>query len=177
MSRFRWNSWCISDTHFGHSTIVKYCNRPTNHDYIIADAWRRMVGPKDLLLHLGDLTVWYGIKQATWEAVAAALPGKKYLIAGNHDERSVDYYAEMGFRVIEPFVAKMGDIRVLFTHEPEYEKRDDWDVNIHGHTHNTDHREKGVPTPSHCLNASIEHWNYRPVHIGDILADRFNTAT
>lgn len=141
---------------------------------MIADAWRRMVQPRDLLLHLGDLTVWYGLKQATWEAVAASLPGKKFLIRGNHDERDDEFYAAMGYRVLEPFVAKMGDIRVYFSHEPAYEKGEEWDVNIHGHTHNTDHRERGVPAPSWCLNASIEHWNYRPVHIGDILADRFN---
>lgn len=168
MSQFNLNTWVLSDSHFGHDNIAKYCGRPPNHDYRIADSWRKIVGPKDRLLHLGDLTVWFGIKQEAWETIAASLPGKKYLIMGNHDKRDPDFYNKMGFTVTPPFTAKMGIRSIHFSHEPQTVKDPSWDFNIHGHVHNGHHNYK--PEPWH-INVSVEALHYRPFQIGDLLSE------
>jgi calcineurin-like phosphoesterase family protein len=110
------------------------------------------------------------MKRETWEDVARMLPGRKRLILGNHDTRPVEYYEEMGYKVLEPFVARIGVVRVKFTHEPELIKTDEWDLNVHGHVHNNDHRElPNGDTVDWRRNVSIEMVNYRPIQVGDAL--------
>ena len=79
--------WFISDSHFGHGNIIKYCNRPfmnkyeqnivdnhkrgdklyddlrisqdtiDRHDDALIDNINRIVKPKDTLYHLGDFAL------------------------------------------------------------------------------------------------------------------------
>ena len=48
-----------SDTHFGHTNILKYCNRPfTNiqeHDEEIVKRWNEVVPEDGIVFHLGDI--------------------------------------------------------------------------------------------------------------------------
>jgi len=88
--------WLISDTHFGHTNIIKYCNRPFQDademdDYIIA-RWRECIQPEDVVYHLGDLAFHVKgdseIYQARRERLRTELTGKIRLIQGNHDKVS-----------------------------------------------------------------------------------------
>ena len=50
--------YIISDTHFNHENIIKYCNRPFKdinemNDAII-DNWNRIVKKDEIVYHLGD---------------------------------------------------------------------------------------------------------------------------
>lgn len=172
MPNIRMNSWIISDTHFGHDNMKKAADRPENHDFIIYDNWLKIVQPRDTIIHLGDLTVWYGMKKRVWESACKDLPGKKYLILGNHDYSSVvnvtdeEYYAALGFKVLPPFIHKIGIFKILFSHYPVDEKEAEWDFNFHGHIHNN---EKDSKREEWHRNCSIEMMNYRPVQIGDII--------
>lgn len=166
LPRLRMDSWIISDSHFGHDNIRKHYERPANHDFIIYDNWKKMVGSKDIILHLGDLTVWYGMKQSIWESACADLPGRKWMIKGNHDNRSDEFYEELGFRIVPPFTAKIGIFRIHFSHYPVDEKTDDFDFNFHGHIHNN---VKDAKQMEWHRNVSIETMNYRPIEIGDVL--------
>ncbi len=47
-------TWIVSDTHFFHINIGKYCNRPENWQDMIIENWNRLVSPDDDVLHLGD---------------------------------------------------------------------------------------------------------------------------
>jgi calcineurin-like phosphoesterase family protein len=51
------NVWTIADTHFHHANIIKYCDRPKNHDELMLINWKRMVGPLDTIYHLGDFAL------------------------------------------------------------------------------------------------------------------------
>lgn len=168
--QFDLTTWIISDTHFGHTNIIKYCGRSKNHNQLMLNAWRRLVQPQDIVLHLGDLAIWYGPTEDRWHKTVSELPGQKYMIRGNHDHRSVKDYAALGFQIIEPFsqhfeLSRNDDpIRVLFTHEPDYPSTESWDLNVHGHTHNhVSYR------PYNYVNVSVEIMRYRPVKLRTIL--------
>lgn len=164
--RLTLDSFLISDTHFGHKNIIKYCNRPMNHEQVIIQNWTKVVKPTDDLLHQGDLTVFYGKNQKEWERKCSMLPGIKRIILGNHDGRSPSFYRSLGFGVWMPFIQKFGDLRVLFTHYPKFHLPDsNWDLNIHGHSHT--HRKK--KWSKFHINISIENMDYSPVRLKEIL--------
>ena len=76
----------ISDTHFNHANIIKYCNRPFKDtkemDEMMIKNWNETVSNKDIVLHLGD----FGLGKKEYIAsIVKRLNGKKILIMGNHD--------------------------------------------------------------------------------------------
>lgn len=164
-------TWIVSDTHFGHKNIVKYCNRPMHHNSLMIAKWNKHVADDDLVLHLGDLAVWYGDTEEYWLGVASSLPGKKYMLRGNHDKRKDKTYAEYGWTVIPEFIQDIGvnGQRVLFSHYPDETRIGDWDINIHGHIHNNDLDPRLAATKRRYVNVSIEMMDYRPVRLCDII--------
>ena len=79
----------ISDTHFGHENIIKYCNRPFSSveemDEKMIKNWNETVSNNDVVLHLGD----FGLGKKEYIAsIVKRLNGKKILIMGNHDNWS-----------------------------------------------------------------------------------------
>ena len=83
----------ISDTHFNHNNIIKYCNRPfksiNEMNQTIINNWNKTVKADDEIYHLGDLVL--GKKEEMYNTVSN-LNGKKYLIRGNHDKLSISIY-------------------------------------------------------------------------------------
>ena len=47
--------WVTGDTHFGHTNLQKHTRRPADVDELIVTAWRRLIRPEDLVIHLGDV--------------------------------------------------------------------------------------------------------------------------
>lgn len=79
-----------SDTHFNHTNIIRFCNRPFKYvshmnETIIAN-WNRVVAPEDIVFHLGDFCLG---GSAEWVNVLDRLNGKIYLITGNHDIKNL----------------------------------------------------------------------------------------
>jgi len=164
------DTWIISDTHFKHKNIVKYCNRPMGHNELMARNWHELVQPEDTVLHLGDLMVWYGDEDVVDAMeIAQNLPGKKFIIRGNHDHITTEEFAELGFTEVPPFIQKFGQNRVLFSHYPDHGPG--WDINVHGHIHNNDHRDPSgnLINSSRYVNASIEMMDYKPVLLRRLL--------
>ena len=75
----------ISDTHFNHKNIIKYCNRPFDSieqmNETLINNWNDIVSDKDIIYHLGDFAL--GSKELILDIVNR-LNGSKYLIRGNH---------------------------------------------------------------------------------------------
>ncbi len=103
--------WLISDTHFGHRNIIKFQQRPESHEIMLSE-WIKAVGPDDQILHLGD--VWMKASTWRWVAIISNLPGRKYLILGNHDKDKLQAYEDAGFTIVDPFIHR----GVAFSHRP-----------------------------------------------------------
>ena len=76
----------ISDTHFNHANIIKYCNRPFKDTKEMYEAmiknWNETASNNDIVIHLGD----FGLGNKEYIAsIIKRLNGKKILIMGNHD--------------------------------------------------------------------------------------------
>lgn len=149
--------WFISDTHFGHASIVNKGHRPFTDvaamDEAIAGAWCARVKAGDLIYHLGDVA-WNARGLALFES----LPGTKRLILGNHDNG----------RRLAPLVQRLElfrrftEFRFIATHMPMMMERGREPINVHGHVHGVD-----VDFPGY-VNISVEKTNYAPLHLDEL---------
>jgi len=129
-----------TDTHFNHDRIKEYCGRPDNFEALIVKGWSILDPAKHTLIHLGDICI--GKETEAHEKYIMPLKVKKILVKGNHDGKSVSWYLEHGWDwVCESMVFERGGKKILFSHEPKVWDGY-WDLNIHGHFHNTNHRRE-----------------------------------
>jgi calcineurin-like phosphoesterase family protein len=159
------NYWLITDTHFGHHKMKDYCQRPEGFETTILNRIRHHVLTGDVLIHLGDFCIY---KDEEWHAeFMATCPGKKWLIRGNHDRKSSSWYLDRGWDfVADSTTLTLFGKRLLLSHRP-VTAHSDFDLNIHGHHHNTGHHPEDETTPKHKL-LFIEH-HYSPVNLRKIV--------
>ncbi|MDE6096438.1 MAG: metallophosphoesterase [Muribaculaceae bacterium] len=79
-----------SDTHFNHTNIISYCQRPFRDTHDMNDTiivnWNNVVGPDNIVFHLGDFCLG-GADE--WNRILDRLNGRVYLILGNHDLKNI----------------------------------------------------------------------------------------
>lgn len=158
------NFWIISDTHFGHSNIIDYCNRPVHHESTLLSNIYGLP-PKDVLIHLGDFAFKDDI---FWhrQLFDIDIPVKGWLVIGNHDKHTMSWYLQQGWQFVgHSFSLRVFGFSVLFTHRPA--PYCDHDLNIHGHLHNTEHRPNFL-SEKHVLYAP-ENENYEPVKLSKLI--------
>lgn len=157
--------YLITDTHFNHEAMIEFCGRPENFNEIIMKGLKNL--PDNIyLIHLGDICIG---KDEEVHNKLSSLPYKKILVRGNHDNKSNSWYLEHGWDfVCDQFTFEYGGKKILFSHYPVA-----WDgyydLNIHGHFHNSDHRRH----EEHFLKLkngyqkllAIEYTNYLPVSL------------
>lgn len=160
--------YVISDTHFFHRNILRYANRPYDHEAMMVKRWQRVVGENDIVLHLGDL--FFGGQEGydlfKYE-VTPRLPGRKYLVLGNHDKRKWDYES-LGFTVIKPFQVSYRNYKVSFDHYPKFLKEPERVIHVHGHIHSNGYA-RNEPHRWGNINVSVEVLDYRPHRITRLL--------
>lgn len=154
--------WLISDTHFGHSNILKYepVLRPfktiQQHDEELIYRWNHVVKPDDTVWHLGDVA--FGRENLE---VLDRLNGRKNLVPGNHDAYGWELYLKR-FNKVLPY-AKLGG--AFLSHVPIHECQFSRVVgNIHGHMHS-----KTVNDPRY-VNVSVEQTDLAPILLEKVLA-------
>lgn len=161
--------WLISDTHFFHQNIIKYCDRPfysvEEMNEHMVDKWNSVVKPGDKVYHLGD--VFMGpIKHEHFASFWPRLRGSKRLIVGNHDD--IPYLSKGGFFEKVSLWRIFTDFNLLLTHVPIHKDsihekiRKAGGVNVHGHTHT-----QGSPDGPY-KSVCVELIDYTPVHIESI---------
>lgn len=128
--------YLITDTHFNHRAIINLCGRPLNYERVMFRSMNN-IAKEDVLLHLGDICIGKDVE--VHEKYIKPLKCKKWLVLGNHDRKSYSWYYEHGWDLVtDGIVLKVFGQQVLFTHTPRPIGR--FDLNIHGHFHNSDHR-------------------------------------
>jgi calcineurin-like phosphoesterase family protein len=154
--------YIVSDTHWGDPDIANHQLRPDNHELLMVKRWQRAIKPGDRILHLGDLCHQDGYDEFR-EKVVPELPGRKYIVLGNHDEREWDYRG-MGFTVLKPFTVMYRDYKVSFAHRPKEldPERDTKRIHIHGHIHSLEPKWGNI-------NVSVERLDYRPHRVTRLL--------
>lgn len=109
-----------SDTHFGHSNIIKMCDRPFSSvekmDETMIKNWNDKVGTDDIVFHLGDFAVGGA---GVWRSTLERLNGHKILILGNHDMKNYrEGYSQYFDFVTHQMQIRIGDRCVYLNHNP-----------------------------------------------------------
>lgn len=161
------DTWIISDTHFFHENIARYCNRPENWQELIIKNWNDLISPGETVLHLGDFS--FG-KRSNFDLLIEQLHGKIILIRGNHDRLGRVHYESRGVTIVnEPIYVEFDEkLKIIFSHWPVVHL-DDGIINIHGHIHNSPPPPEGSFLGPNHINMSIEVREYRPWRLNDIL--------
>jgi calcineurin-like phosphoesterase family protein len=146
-----------TDTHFGHHQLVSdFQARPEDFEIRIVYNWHRMIGQDDMVIHLGDLVVG---KPVDWTSIVPTLPGRKILVIGNHDKKTISWYLKNGIDFCcSSFMWEIFGLRILFSHEPIIDGI--FDLNIHGHLHSRQHRILKCDTQHYLL--CLEQTSYQP---------------
>lgn len=166
------NIWFVSDTHFNHENIAVNFTledgskaRPFSSveemNELMIQRWNECVKDQDHVWHLGDVA--FGSYQETTK-ILSRLKGKKRLLLGNHDKIKGDSLTRHFQKVTLWRMFKEHDF--ICTHVPL--RRDQFrkvNFNLHGHTHH-----HVLPEP-YYINLCVEHTNYAPVHLDEILTE------
>ena len=129
-----------SDTHFCHTAIVNYCERPFKSveemNETIIENWNSVVSPKDTVFHLGD----FGLgPSAKLKEIFQRLNGEIYLIMGNHDFRQTRRVLSMFKEVHLEMLIEVEKTKILLNHYPMLcfsgsNRSDVWQLFGHVHT-------------------------------------------
>jgi len=165
-----------ADQHFGHSNIIKHCDRPFQNvqemDETLLTNWNAIVGSQDIVYILGDLFFRNIVPVADY---LQYLKGKKHLLIGNHDkdwmkEINLSQYFESVERMVE---INDGSHKITLCHYPmmSWDGIAKGDYMIHGHIHSnidSDYFPLIRKMPN-LLNAGVELNEYRPVNLNELL--------
>ena len=156
-------SYFIGDTHFGHKNIIAYEKRPFRDaeemENKIIKLWNSTVKKAELVYHVGDLSFYP--KDIT-EHIIQQLNGRIFLIKGNHDGHSNQWYRDIGIWEVSFHPVIIHDF-IVVSHEPAYLPKDGPYRNIHGHTHSVSYM-----SPMYC-NVSADAIGYKPMSMDDII--------
>ena len=156
-----------SDTHFNHTNIISYCQRPFKNvdemnERIIAN-WNEVVSEDDIIFHLGDFCLGGA---AEWTRLLDRLNGKIYLIMGNHDRKNIRQgFMDRFEHVAMQMHIEVGKQRIYLNHYPflcfEGGYKDVWQLFGHVHTRKSN---PGAPTDDYS------HRPWRPPRLAALAA-------
>ena len=170
------NIYFIADTHFNHTNVIEYSNRPFSDvnemNELLIEKWNSIVSDTDTVYHLGDVGLG---RQEDLPVLTNRLNGKKILLRGNHDRSSTSKWQECGFTVISGKTLVYGD-KYILSHKPLLDHNiPDGLINIHGHIHNRDLEKEFRPDLHVCV--SVERINYTPVRLEDMFEAKAKLST
>lgn len=173
------STWFISDTHFSHTNIIKYCERPfetiKEHDEQLIENWNSVVKKGDTVYHLGDFGFLPGASNIDYiSKVAAKLSGKIILIKGNHDSH-VDKISRFE-KVKDYHVISHNKQKFILSHYPMRS----WQFMNHGAIHLFGHCHANMPPLYKSFDIGIDYIakyilrnlskeSYRPISMNEVV--------
>lgn len=170
----------ISDPHFGHKNIIKYCNRPFSsaeeQTETLIKNYNEKVSPNETCLWLGDC--FFG-KNKFCREIMKRLNGRKVLVRGNHDPDNGHDCISRGFDwAVDKMYARWEDRNIVLIHYDQWLFRSAWDdrygekrhplnmermeVIIHGHTHQ---KSKVLLNQIHL---GVDAWDFAPARYEEV---------
>ena len=155
-----------SDTHFGHTNIIKYANRPFDSveemDEVLIDEWNKKVKEHDTVYHLGDFCF------RNPEKYLDKLHGNIILILGNHDhsyKSKLKKYRKV-MLIREILHTKIDKIPITMCHYPlrMWPKSHYNAISLYGHAH------KALPVLGKSINVGVDLNNFNPLSFKKIMA-------
>ena len=154
--------WVTSDTHFGHTNIIKYCNRPYSNvaemDNALITNINSLVAQEDTLIHAGDFC--FGDYNAIINYRKRINCQNIHLVLGNHDRmiKANRFRLENIFKTVDDYrVIKVGNQIYIINHYPiDIERSQEKQVHmlkliancgakyLFGHTHKSEPYNIGV---------------------------------
>lgn len=165
------NKFFTADTHFGHSNIIKYCNRPFKDSQEMDEAlianWNSKVKPEDEVYHLGDFA--FGTPEFAWK-IRRRLNGKIYLIRGNHEKPALSAQALFN-NVFEwtkdVHTVRIGNQEIFLSHYAHrvWNKSHRGTYHLFGHSHGT---LKDL-ADSLSFDVGVDCQNYFPLSFDEVI--------
>ena len=158
----------ISDLHFDHKNIIRFCNRPfrttREMNHALMENWNRVVGDDDRVYYLGDMA--YGRQKRPIDFWLSKLNGEIRFIRGNHDTDIITR-AEV---IKDKFPIRYRGREFLLMHDPY--RPSWWDGwIIHGDKHNNDlARYPHVHHKNKTINVCAELTKYTPISLDEIIS-------
>ncbi|WP_280476052.1 metallophosphoesterase family protein [Nocardia farcinica] len=176
--------WFTSDLHIGHTNVARSraFRDVADHDQALAESWDRLIGPRDQVWVLGDISLGGHRAEAAALQWILGRPGIKHLVAGNHDgchpmhreaHREQRVYLEAFASVQQTAVRRINGHRVLLSHfpfrddpdgdhtpeirYPEWRMPDTGQWLLHGHTHSP------LPIRGRQIHVGVDAHGLRPV--------------
>ena len=167
------NTFFTSDTHFGHSNILRYDNSPfasiREQDNAIIHLWNARVEKSDKVFHLGDFAFGKQADIPYIQSITKRLNGKIHLIKGNHEKIALVPEISGRFESIESYREEHIDkqLFILF-HYPihEWNRCHRGSFHLHGHTHGNDSYDPRFRR----MNVGIMNHGYTPVSLRQVVA-------
>jgi len=156
-----------SDTHFYHSNIISYCNRPfgtvEEMNKVMIDNWNAIVHADDLVYHLGDLCFGNAEKH---HDILQQLAGNIIFILGNHDRRR--RILEEYHPVYKSLTIKENGLNIFLRHKPlPINEAKEYDLHLCGHVHHSWIRHNNI------INVGVDLWEFQPRTLVELCEEMF----
>ena len=158
----------VSDLHFDHENIIRFCNRPFRSaremNRALVDNWNGVVGDGDMVYYLGDLT--YGRGRRPIDFWLSKLNGEIRFIRGNHDTDIITK-AEV---VKDRLPIRYRGHNFLLMHDPYRPSHYDGWI-IHGDKHNNSpEKYPHINNKNKTINVCAELTGYTPMNLDEIVS-------
>ncbi|MDH5569062.1 MAG: 2'-5' RNA ligase family protein [Nitrosopumilus sp.] len=157
----------ISDTHFDHRNILRYCNRPFNSirqmNQTLVENWCNSVRKNEKVFFLGDMS--YGKDRRPIDYWLGKLTGKISYIRGNHDKDIINHATV----IHSHYGIKYNNYQFLLMHDPHRPNGYDGWI-IHGDKHNNNLKDYPfVNQKNKTVNVCAELVDYVPISLDRII--------
>jgi len=185
-------TWFTADTHFGHTNVIKFCNRPFSSvedmDDALINNWNSVVKSEDVVYHLGDFTL-KNLKE--FKSYCRRLSGNILIVPGGHDHRWIEQSKSSSYvdnlsaicYTIEGTVRLMSPLLSLELNNEDsdypsvivlchYAMRV-WDRSHYGSIHLYGHSHGNLPPIKNTMDVGVDVNNFYPISLEEVL-ERFN---